>query len=67
MQMAVVLAGFSWSEADKLRKIIGKKRDAAGFDEYKEKFCNNEYLTRRQSEKTVTYPWLYLYQITIEV
>jgi len=51
MQMAVVLAGFSWSEADKLRKIIGKKRDAAGFDEYREKFCNNEYLTRRQSEK----------------
>ena len=51
MQMAVVLAGFSWSEADKLRKIIGKKRDAAGFDEYREKFCNNEYLTRKQSEK----------------
>jgi len=51
MQMAVLLADFSWSEADKLRKIIGKKRDAAGFDEYKEKFCSNPYLTRRQSEK----------------
>jgi DNA polymerase-3 subunit alpha len=51
MQMAVVLADFSWSEADKLRKIIGKKRDAAGFDEYREKFCSNTYLTRKQSEK----------------
>lgn len=51
MQMAVLLAGFTWSEADKLRKIIGKKRDAAGFDEYREKFCSNEYLTRKQSEK----------------
>lgn len=51
MQMAVLLAGFSWSEADKLRKIIGKKRDAAEFEKYKEQFVNNEYLTRKQSEK----------------
>jgi DNA polymerase-3 subunit alpha len=51
MQMAVLLAGFSWSEADKLRKIIGKKRDAADFEEFKEKFVNNPYLTRRESEK----------------
>jgi len=51
MQMAVLLAGFSWSEADKLRKIIGKKRDAAEFEQYKEKFVSNDFLTRRQSEK----------------
>ena len=51
MQMAVLLADFTWSEADSLRKIIGKKRDAAGFDKYKEKFVNNKYLTPVQSEK----------------
>jgi len=51
MQMAVLLADFTWSEADKLRKIIGKKRDAAGFDEYKEKFVNNKYISREKAEK----------------
>ena len=51
MQMAVLLAGFSWSEADKLRKIIGKKRDAADFEQYREKFVNNPYLTKSRSEK----------------
>jgi DNA polymerase-3 subunit alpha len=51
MQMAVLLADFTWSEADSLRKIIGKKRDVAGFDKYKEKFVNNKYLTPAQSEK----------------
>jgi len=51
MQMAVLLADFTWSEADKLRKIIGKKRDAAGFDEYREKFVNNKYITREKAEK----------------
>jgi DNA polymerase-3 subunit alpha len=51
MQMAVLIADFTWSEADKLRKIIGKKRDAAGFDEYKEKFVNNKYITREKAEK----------------
>lgn len=51
MQMAVLLADFTWSEADKLRKIIGKKRDAAGFDEYKEKFVNNKYIKKTAAEK----------------
>lgn len=51
MQMVVLLADFTWSEADKLRKIIGKKRDAAGFDEYREKFVNNKYITREKAEK----------------
>ena len=51
MQMAVLLADFTWSEADKLRKIIGKKRDAAGFDEYKEKFVNNKYIKKAAAEK----------------
>lgn len=51
MQMAVLIADFTWSEADKLRKIIGKKRDAAGFDQYKEKFVNNRHITRERAEK----------------
>lgn len=32
------LAGMSMSEADKVRKIIGKKRDVREFEEYKDKF-----------------------------
>ena len=51
MQMAVLLAGFSWSEADSLRKIIGKKRDVAEFDKFKEKFISNPYLTKSKSDK----------------
>jgi DNA polymerase-3 subunit alpha len=51
MQMAVLLADFTWSEADSLRKIIGKKRDVAEFDKFKDKFINNKYLTEAQSEK----------------
>jgi len=51
MQMAVLLADFTWAEADSLRKIIGKKRDVAEFDKYKNKFVNNKYLTAAQSEK----------------
>lgn len=51
MQMAVRLADFTWAEADQLRKIIGKKRDVAEFDKFKEKFVNNKYLTKAQSEK----------------
>jgi len=51
MQMAVLLADFTWAEADKLRKIIGKKRDAAGFDEFQEKFINNRYTTKAAAKK----------------
>ena len=38
MQACVYLGGMSWSEADKVRKIIGKKKDAKEFDQFKEKF-----------------------------
>ncbi len=41
MQVAVALAGFSWSEADRLRKIIGKKKAASEFDPFKDKFVTN--------------------------
>lgn len=38
MKIAVELAGFSWAKADRLRKIISKKKDAAEFDKYKAEF-----------------------------
>jgi DNA polymerase-3 subunit alpha len=38
MQACVHLGGMSMSEADKVRKIIGKKKDAKEFDVYKEQF-----------------------------
>jgi DNA polymerase-3 subunit alpha len=41
MALSVVLGGFSWSEADKLRKIIGKKKDASEFMPYFEKWMDN--------------------------
>jgi DNA polymerase-3 subunit alpha len=51
MQMAVLLSGFTWSEADRLRKIIGKKRDAKDFDEFKDKFINNSIIDKKKAEK----------------
>jgi DNA polymerase-3 subunit alpha len=38
MQACVELGGMSMSEADKVRKIIGKKKDAKEFDIFKDKF-----------------------------
>ena len=38
MQACVHLGGMSMSDADKVRKIIGKKKDAKEFDVYKERF-----------------------------
>jgi DNA polymerase-3 subunit alpha len=38
MQACVHLGGMSWAEADKVRKIIGKKKDAKEFDQFREKF-----------------------------
>jgi DNA polymerase-3 subunit alpha len=38
MQACVNLGGMSMADADKVRKIIGKKKDAKEFDQFKEKF-----------------------------
>jgi len=40
MQACVHLGGMSMSEADKVRKIIGKKKDAKEFDIFKDKFVS---------------------------
>jgi len=38
MQACVALGGMTMSEADKVRKIIGKKKDAREFDQFKDRF-----------------------------
>ena len=40
MQACVELGGMTMAEADKVRKIIGKKKNAKEFDQFKEKFVN---------------------------
>ena len=40
MQACVVLGGMSMGKANKVRKVIGKKQDAAGLDKYKKEFVD---------------------------
>lgn len=51
MQACVQLGGMSMSEADKVRKIIGKKKDAKEFDVFKDKFVNgaSAYISPNQA------------------
>ena len=53
MQACVYLGGMSWSEADKVRKIIGKKKDAKEFDQFKEKFVSgaSKHITQEAAEE----------------
>ena len=55
MQACVYLGGMSWSEADKIRKVIGKKRDATELDEFKDKFINGA--SKHISEKKAQSLW----------
>jgi DNA polymerase-3 subunit alpha len=52
MQACVHLGGMTWSEADKVRKIIGKKKDAKEFDQFKDKFIEgaSKHISKKQSE-----------------
>ncbi len=52
MQACVHLGGMSWSEADKVRKIIGKKKDAKEFDQFKDKFVTgaSEHISKKKAE-----------------
>lgn len=52
MQACVHLGGMSWSEADKVRKIIGKKKDAKEFDAFKGKFIEgaSKYISKEDAE-----------------
>jgi len=53
MQACVYLGGMSWADADKVRKIIGKKKDASEFDQYREKFITGacKHITKEDAEK----------------
>jgi len=52
MQACVHLGGMSWAEADKVRKIIGKKKDAKEFDQFKDKFITgaSEHIPKKKAE-----------------
>ena len=52
MQACVHLGGMTWSEADKVRKIIGKKKDATEFDQFKDKFIEGaeKHITKKQAQ-----------------
>jgi DNA polymerase III subunit alpha len=53
MQACVYLGGMSWSDADKVRKIIGKKKNASEFEQYREKFVTGacKHITKEDAEK----------------
>jgi DNA polymerase-3 subunit alpha len=55
MQACVHLGGMSWSEADKVRKIIGKKKDAKEFDQFKDQFVAGA--SKHISEKKAQSLW----------
>jgi DNA polymerase-3 subunit alpha len=53
MQACVYLGGMSWADADKVRKIIGKKKDASEFDAYKDQFIQgaSQHITTEDAAK----------------
>jgi DNA polymerase-3 subunit alpha len=53
MQACVHLGGMSWADADKVRKIIGKKKDAKEFDVYKDQFISgaSNHITTEDAQK----------------
>jgi DNA polymerase-3 subunit alpha len=53
MQACVHLGGMSWADADKVRKIIGKKKDAKEFDVYKDQFISgaSNHITPEDAQK----------------
>ena len=55
MQACVYLAGMSWAEADKIRKIIGKKKDVHEFDAYRDRFI--EGATKHISKDAAEQMW----------
>jgi len=53
MQACVHLGGMTWADADKVRKIIGKKKDAKEFDQYKDQFITgaSKHITQEDAAK----------------
>ena len=56
MQACTELGGMSMAEADKVRKIIGKKKDAKEFDQFRDKFVKgaSQYLSPNVAEELWT-------------
>lgn len=56
MQACTELGGMTMAEADKVRKIIGKKKDAKEFDQFKEKFVKgaSQYLSPNVAQELWT-------------
>ncbi|NDB59976.1 hypothetical protein EB001_16235, partial [bacterium] len=52
MQACVHLGGLTWSEADKVRKVIGKKQDAKELSPFKDKFIQgaSKHISKEESE-----------------
>ena len=52
MLACVYLGGMTMAEADKVRKIIGKKKDAREFDQYREQFVKgaSKHITEKQAQ-----------------
>ncbi|MEY4331266.1 MAG: hypothetical protein RLZZ196_4 [Bacteroidota bacterium] len=52
MQACVHLGGMTWSEADKVRKIIGKKKDAKEFDQFKDQFISGaeKHISKKEAQ-----------------
>ena len=55
MQACVHLGGMTWAEADKVRKIIGKKKDAKEFEQFREKFVSGA--TKHISKEDAEHLW----------
>lgn len=53
MLACVKLGGFSWSEADEIRSIIGKKKDPQKFDAFRARFIDGatKHITEEQAEQ----------------
>lgn len=53
MQACVHLGGMTMAEADKVRKIIGKKKDAKEFDQFKDQFVSgaSQHISKEAAEK----------------
>ena len=52
MQACVYLGGMTWAEADKVRKIIGKKKDAKEFEQFREQFVSgaSKHISKEAAE-----------------
>ena len=52
MQACVHLGGMTWAEADKVRKIIGKKKDSKEFDQFKDKFIQGaeKHISKKEAQ-----------------